>query len=74
MYPIFSTYPLLKRNKDGQTMIKTFYLRGDNMMIDVLARILLDCEEKWAARDIIMSDLVTMFESEKSLSCFLKFF
>lgn len=55
-------------------MIKTFYLRGDNMMIDVLARILLDCEEKWAARDIIMSDLVTMFESEKSLSCFLKFF
>jgi len=55
-------------------MLKTFYLRGDNMMIDVLAKILLDCPEKWAARDVIMSDLPTMFDSEKSLSSFLKFF
>lgn len=43
-------------------------------MIDTLAKILLDCPMVLAARDIIMSDMVEMFKSDKILPSFLKFF
>lgn len=67
---LFSDHPLLKRNKDGLTLLRTFHLRQDHQMIKMLANILLQCPLAWAARDVVMSDIVEIFESEETLVSF----
>jgi hypothetical protein len=73
-YPVFPNYPLLKRNKDADTIPRTFHLRNETQMIDTLAKQLLDSPHVWAARDVIMSDFVEIFESEEILTSFFSFF
>ena len=65
---------ILKRNMEGLTIVNTFYQRGDNLMIKMLATILKDCVSPWAARDVIMSDFFEMFASEERLGYFDWFF
>ena len=39
-------------------------------MIKMLTQTLQECNSPWAARDVIMSDLFDMFESEEMLGSF----
>lgn len=71
---LYQDYPLLRRNKDGETLLKTFYKLEDHQMIGTLAPILLQSESSWAARDIIISDIFEIIKSDDMLPCFQTFF
>ena len=66
--------PLYKRNKDTQTLLSTFYQRGDHQMVKLLAPILLQSTRSWQARDLIMSDIFAIVKSEEMLENFEQFF
>jgi hypothetical protein len=60
--------PLYKRTKDTQTLLSTFFKRGDHQMIKLFAPILLQSTSSWKARDLIMSDLFEIFKKEEMLA------
>ena len=65
---------LLKRNKDGSTLLRTYYQRENHQMVKMLALILQSSEKIWEARDIIVSDLFEIFKTEEMLTSFKDFF
>ena len=66
--------PIFKRHKDTSTLLSTFFQRGDEQMIKLLAPMLLESTSVLAAREIIMSDMFAILEQEEMLKDFQVFF
>ena len=61
----FSDNVLHKRTNEGQTLLKSFYVRGDKQIVKLMSAILLESEDAWGARAIIMSDIYEMFKDSE---------
>jgi len=61
----FSDNVLHKRTNEGQTLLKSFYVREDKQIVKLMSAILLESADALGARDIIMSDIYEMFKDSE---------